>query len=599
MNRGRHNLDDLLKVAHSEEPVVSTREIDGLLDAFDLHGRRSPDAQSILADLQPRTPKRRRILMGTLAFILLGTVLGTGALIWDDAPTTTMIPPTGDRAPIAAAEMTENDNVPQLTIGNAAPTPTAPPAVAFTPTSTSKPTTFTNVGDDTQKKLDGGDPEKEKTIIIDQEIDVEIDEDLSKLLEQVVGDYWETKINSYRQYVDRVVSSDDKQELDRLRVRWEMVEKGDGLFGQMAVNVGHLDNGNFETQLNGEARFGKPDGKTPSFHVDITQDMNDVTIDTTLEYQADVITFSENDKEQILNLLSKESDTNVVRVKQNVIVINNSGDSLSDEKIRTMKSQVFVVDVNTEDLEGSDLREKALGNMNADDRMNMIGSLAPMLKMMIKMDPSESSQIMVTTWGIAERNREELDGLKATIMNDLKEFGNVVAATMKEYAAANGDEMPDGFREQIAEKSGRIDEMLEDGPIAEVIGSLYETLAEPMILLYNGSDISPVLTSAIMQPVTGQTMAASSRLKQSFPNPATDEATIAFELDEPSAATTLRLFDATGSEVRRLDLGALPTGGNSTTLDVADLAAGTYLYHLTISTANGEQVFSKKMEIAR
>lgn len=590
MNRGRHNLDDLLKVAHSEEPVVSTQEIDGLLDAFDLHGRRSSDAQSILADLQPRTPKRRRILMGTLAFILLGTVLGTGALIWDDAPTTTLIPPAGDRAPIAAAEMTENDNVPAHT---------TPPAVAFTPTSTSKPTTFTNVGDDTHKKLDGGDPEKRKTIVIDNEIDVEIDEDLSKLLEQVVGDYWETKINSYRQYVDRVVSSDDKQELDRLRVRWEMVEKGDGLFGQMAVNVGQLDNGKLATQLNGEARFGKPDGKTPSFHVDITQDMNDVTIDTTLEYQADVMTFSENDEGQIIKLLSKESDTNVVRVKQNVIVINNSGDSLSDEKIRTMKSQVFVVDVNTEDLEGSDLREKALGNMDSEDRMDMIGSLAPMLKMMIKMDPSESSQIMVTTWGIAERNREELDGLKATIMNDLKEFGNVVAATMKEYAAANGDEMPDGFREQIAEKSGRIDEMLEDGPIAEVIGSLYETLAEPMILLYNGSDISPVLTSAIMQPVTGQTMAASSRLKQSFPNPATDEATIAFELDEPSAATTLRLFDATGSEVRHLDLGALPTGGNSTTLDVADLAAGTYLYHLTISTANGEQVFSKKMEIAR
>jgi hypothetical protein len=233
------------------------------------------------------------------------------------------------------------------------------------------------------------------------------------------------------------------------------------------------------------------------------------------------------------------------------------------------------------------------------DESGMMGKLGPMLKMMIQMDPSESSQIMVTTWGIAERNRAELDGLKATIMNDLKEFGNIVAATMKEYAAANSEKMPDGFQEQIADKSSRIDEMLEDGPVAEVIGSLYETLAEPMILLYNGSDISPVLTSAILQPVTGQAMATSSRLKQSFPNPARDEATIAFELDEPSAATTLRLFDATGSEIRHIDLGARQVGENSTTLDVADLAAGTYLYHLTISTGNGEQVFSKKMEIVR
>src|SRR5690606_16576064 len=101
------------------------------------------------------------------------------------------------------------------------------------------------------------------------------------------------------------------------------------------------------------------------------------------------------------------------------------------------------------------------------------------------------------------------------------------------------------------------------------------------------------------EPVAGITLEANSTLKQSYPNPAAGRATIDFTLQETSPATTLRLFDATGSEVRRIDLGSVGAGDHSAQLDVADLQTGTYLYHLTIQTSDGEQVFSKKMQVVR
>jgi len=68
------------------------------------------------------------------------------------------------------------------------------------------------------------------------------------------------------------------------------------------------------------------------------------------------------------------------------------------------------------------------------------------------------------------------------------------------------------------------------------------------------------------------------------PNPATDEATLAFELASPSEVD-ITVFDALGREVRQLELGVQLAGEGETVLDTSDFAPGVYLVRLE---ADGE-----------
>ncbi|GAB5535691.1 MAG: hypothetical protein Rubg2KO_19400 [Rubricoccaceae bacterium] len=63
------------------------------------------------------------------------------------------------------------------------------------------------------------------------------------------------------------------------------------------------------------------------------------------------------------------------------------------------------------------------------------------------------------------------------------------------------------------------------------------------------------------------------------PNPATDEATLAFELAAPSDVN-ITIFDALGREVRQLELGVQLAGAGETVLDTSDFAPGVYLVRL-------------------
>lgn len=221
-----------------------------------------------------------------------------------------------------------------------------------------------------------------------------------------------------------------------------------------------------------------------------------------------------------------------------------------------------------------------------------------MLKGVIKGDNSESSKIMVATWEIAEDHRASLDDLKATIMQDVAAFAALVRGKMQEYVVEHGEELPAEMRRSMSGESQAQQEE-NTANLLKTLEPVYNVIIEPMVLLYNGSDINEMLTSAIAEPVAGVTLAANSTLKQSYPNPASAEATIEYTLQEPSNATTLRLFDSQGGEVRNMNLGAQDAGDHKTMLDVRSLPSGTYLYHLTIGTPRGEQVFSKTMQIVR
>jgi len=214
-------------------------------------------------------------------------------------------------------------------------------------------------------------------------------------------------------------------------------------------------------------------------------------------------------------------------------------------------------------------------------------------------------EIFGSTQVLANRYRGSFDNLKERVIADLGTFFEQLQKQSDGFIAAHKAEIAaDPMASKMLEHRPEITETLDDLKSEkghDKIAQVYAFAIEPLIMLYDGADLSQMLGNSIgiSKPVTGLDLPESSVLKQNFPNPASGTTTIAYTLPEPSDRTLLRVYDATGNVVRDLDQGARPAGDNSVTVDVSDLPSGSYLYHLTTHTSRGEQVFSKAMRIVR
>lgn len=223
--------------------------------------------------------------------------------------------------------------------------------------------------------------------------------------------------------------------------------------------------------------------------------------------------------------------------------------------------------------------------------------ISTLLRSAIESKGDETSKILSETWDLADRNRAMLDDVRDRLIGDLEVFADELADRTDELLAEHGESLPEELVAMM--KKRRSDGVSPIATIGTQIAPVYEIVAEPLILLYNGSDIAPALTDAFAKPVTGLDVSAGSVLAQSYPNPASSSATVEFDLPAASSATTIRLFDATGNEVLVRELGARAAGNGSVQIDLAGLPSGQYLYHLTATIEGGERVYSRTMQIAR
>ena len=619
-------LNDMFARARREPPVVSEDEIDALLDQVDLHGRQGNERE--MGEHLQRTVLTRNIIMGSIAAILIGGFIGAGALFWNPGKGT--IPQSQTTA-----------NVLQQPLMQSLVSP-IPPIVAQTPATTEAQK---GSADQTTASLPPAQPvavnhqSRAEQPLLGKEVDggedVDIDQKIFEELQELIQNYWINKINEYKRYIDNNLKSADRNTLDKLRVKWGTLEDDmmsgmnfsmnmgmqlgadnkpnvkfggslsnsdgkpemkalDNLTNTDGVEVKDLGDGKFAVNVNQDevASSVNGDGATAKRVVIITND-NKIEVNSNgqdLNVNADVDMDVETDISIPKDgMVSKDNEQRKV-VQRNIVIRRDNGVEQRTE------SNVVLEDFNDiEDGIETPLKdiETSLDGMNPQ-------FLTSMLKMAIQSDESESSKIIVQTWGIAERNRDELDGLKGMIEKDLNTFISLMQEKLSEIVDEDGDKLSEAMRDALSEKADNTGGIFESEGIGKnIIDPFYNILIEPMILLYNGSDISDLLSSTIAEPVAGVSLNANSTLKQSYPNPATNEATIDFSLQETSPATTLRLFDAQGSEVRHMDLGSLRGGDHSAQLNVSDLAPGTYLYHLTVQTSSGEQVFSKKMQVVR
>lgn len=551
--------------------------------------------------------------MGSIAALLFGAVVGTSLLFYSpERPTETT--PVPVLPGTAAAER----------LHNTAANPTA--------------------GIATADALNGREGDKRAEAPVDKEKEggdtpvtptEELGREISKEIQSLVENYWVDKINEYKARIDGILNRSDLEELNRLRVRWAIADKSHSpmaFAAQMEMNAVNAQGeraeigtsvGNADTKSGVRvlAPEGVGNGQT-SMTFSVTSEASNVDMNSeegkkvTRIKNVSVVQYNSQDgqaepDEANISIAVADDDTKTITIDgtgNRMIVVQPNpkgeqadaeGDEEQTAEHRMKKTHTIILQRNGTEEDSEEVRqEMKMITRDMDSEGFGMGAVMGMLKASISADNSESSRILVATWDIAEGHRAELDDLKATVMNDVAAFAALMRVKMAEYVAERGDELPEGLRESMSEKLEAKQEE-NTANLLKTLEPVYGVIIEPMLLLYNGSDINGMLTSAIAEPVAGVTLEANSTLKQSYPNPASTEATIEYTLREPSSATVLRLFDAQGAEVRNVNLGAQGTGDHRTALDVRALPSGTYLYHLTVNTAGGAQVFSKTMQITR
>ncbi len=201
--------------------------------------------------------------------------------------------------------------------------------------------------------------------------------------------------------------------------------------------------------------------------------------------------------------------------------------------------------------------------------------------------------------------RLELDRLGVQVVDDLGGFADDVMARVDRFAAVNRQVIA---ADPVASATFAKRSELSDGlmwlrsePGVGATEAIYSFAIEPIVLLYDGTDLKTLLNGALPAgtPIAGMDLPDASTLAQNIPNPASSSTLVRYSLKESSSATILRLYNATGEEVGRFDQGSQAVGDHEAVVDVSKLATGSYVYHLSVTTPQGERVYSKVMQVVR
>jgi hypothetical protein len=217
---------------------------------------------------------------------------------------------------------------------------------------------------------------------------------------------------------------------------------------------------------------------------------------------------------------------------------------------------------------------------------------------------SELAETIFVARSIARRYRVEMNGIKDEMRGDLSRFVDTLIAAKEAFSAAHRAEIAadpetrEGLekidRASLEEIAGKIGEGKEMGLIVGIV-------LEPVMMLYNGQDLRGLLKDidVLPQELEGVSIPDNPVLAQSRPNPASGSAIISYTLPEPASKAVIRLFDARGELAGTFDQGPQTVGAHEAIVDVSTLSQGAYLYQLSVTTPQGERVYSRTMQVGR
>jgi hypothetical protein len=224
---------------------------------------------------------------------------------------------------------------------------------------------------------------------------------------------------------------------------------------------------------------------------------------------------------------------------------------------------------------------------------------------------SESHQIQeemnqiryVTTW-VGRNYRPQMEELVGKVFEDMKEFFEVARIHSRDFAAANQTAIMQDSR-AVSRMLGTLRSLKEAQGFRNMEGEEAQMAREALeiiLMLYNGQDIREIMMIDGLEVASNtviENLPAGNGLGQNMPNPASTRTIIPYTLSEPGSQVVIQLLDTRGTVVATFDQGSREAGEHSATIDIATLTPGTYLYQLKVTTAGGERLSSKGMQVVR
>ena len=208
--------------------------------------------------------------------------------------------------------------------------------------------------------------------------------------------------------------------------------------------------------------------------------------------------------------------------------------------------------------------------------------------------------IMEQAQQIAARYPAAMSEIGRTVIDDFGAFAEQLPKETDRILARNGIDISGAAAIERRTTLDRMAAAVTSDNGAAGLRAIYDLAFEPIVLLYNGSDLRQMIAeTAGSTGIDGTLLPETSLLSQNHPNPASSATTIDYTLRQATPSALIRIYNAAGTEVMTLDEGSRPAGMQSRTVDVSALPSGSYLYQLVIRTDTGTQVFAKVMRVVR
>lgn len=427
-------------------------------------------------------------------------------------------------------------------------------------------------------------------------------------------DYWTPKLVGYKQYIDRSISESDLTELTNLRMRWTLHMEERKLHWEKKRKIYRMiDSMMRSTESYSMSSEGDVDADSALMDALHSPDMEIKSpLRGGVHIQWERYGIYNNEAESLESMLwgaESSEDSAMIIVNHAINSVNRSVNQEMDAADEALVEDSSAIGDETDEVSSDSLSEvqsiidvehQDYDEGYPDDDYECEGIYC-----------GDGNNILFSLGGLMDRSRPVYNVLDKRVVADLVNFFEGLLVVRDRFMSAHSaeinatssvDKWVNEFKviNNHAKRRNQAENVLEDNLIS----------LRDFITLFNGGDIFLLLGEFNRSAETGSSISSTpqesgaivgkrTRLMQNSPNPASSNTVIAFQLAEPSNATRLCLYGATGEVVSEMDLGSIAAGEHKISLNVSDFAVGNYVYHLTAQSSIGEEVFSKVMRVVR
>jgi hypothetical protein len=400
-------------------------------------------------------------------------------------------------------------------------------------------------------------------------------------LARMSGEFWTKRMNAYKVEIDRMLSASDLIALNELRIRASIV-------------MDRLKE--LEQKRKERERDAVP---APSYSASDTATASAIDARVAFDSPATVDTMTAEAEVAMRNAIDTTGGEEEYSEGESSVEGEYSYEDYLQENAEQVKGQIALLDR----LVAGDEKalEEQLAQRNEDRSRRYFEYDEEMQEQMALV--AEYSRISDVCIWIARNYQPSMEQLVAGYFSDIDAFLEATRVHSREFISESG-------RAALEEKE-LVSTMLETLQGLRSVRAMIDSdmpgsavmreMIEAQLMLHNGQDLAAIsmIGSDPAASAAAEPLPASSTLGQNSPNPASSRTTIPYTLVEGANKVTIQLLDARGTLVATYEQGAREPGEHSLSIDVSALAPGTYLYQLTVTTAQGERVSSKGMQVVR